>query len=64
MRKRALIAPIVGVLIVVIIVVLGSFSPLISILNPSTGVIQNTRNLVIGNESISLPGITGKVVVV
>ena len=64
MRKRALIAPIVGVLIVVIIVVLGSFSPLISILNPSTGVIQNTRNLVIGNESISLPGLTGKVVVV
>jgi len=40
MRKRALVVPIVGVLIIVIIVVLGSFSPLISILNPSTGVIK------------------------
>ena len=64
MKKREFIVPAIGVLIVVIIVVLGSFTPLISILNPMTGVIQNSRNLVIGNESVSLPGLTSKVVVV
>jgi penicillin amidase len=64
MKKRTVIAPIVGVMIIVLILVMGSLTPLISILNPSTGVIQNSRDLVIGNSSISLPGLTDKVVVV
>lgn len=63
-KKRAAIAPIVGVLIIVLILVIGSFTPLISILNSTTGVIQNTRNLTVGNASFSLPGLTGKVIVV
>ncbi len=64
MKKRAFIAPTIGVLIIVVIFVLGSLTPLVSILNPTTGVIQNSRNLSIGNESISLPGLNNKVVVV
>ncbi len=64
MKKRAVIAPIIGVLIIVLILVIGSLTPLVSILNPSTGVIQNSRNLVVGNSSVQLPGLTGKVVVV
>ncbi|MEM0136781.1 MAG: penicillin acylase family protein, partial [Thermoplasmatales archaeon] len=64
MKVRAVVPPTVAVVILVIIIVLGSFTPLLSILNPTTGVIQNSRNLVIGNETFSLPGLTGKVVVV
>lgn len=64
MKKRAIIAPAMGVLIIVIVLVIGSFTPLISILNPSTGVIQNSRNLVTGNSTMSLQGLTSKVVVV
>jgi penicillin amidase len=64
MKKREVIAPIIGVMMIVLILVVGSFTPLISILNPTTGVIQNSRNLVIGNNSYALPGITDKVVVV
>lgn len=64
MKKRAIIPPVVGVLIIIIVLVLGAFTPLVSLLNPTTGVIQNSKNLVIGNGSISLPGLTDKVVVV
>jgi penicillin amidase len=64
MKKRAVIAPIIGVFIIVVVLILGSFTPLISILNPTTGVIQNSRDLVVGNSSINLPGISSKVVVV
>ncbi|MEM3574088.1 MAG: penicillin acylase family protein [Nitrososphaeria archaeon] len=64
MKVRAVVPPTVAVVMLVIIIVLGSFTPLLSILNPTTGVIQNSRNLVIGNETFSLPGLTGKVVVV
>ena len=64
MKKRAIVPPVLAVVIIVVIVLMGTFTPLLSILNPSTGVIQNSRNLVIGNESYSLPGLTGKVTVI
>lgn len=64
MKKREIAAPAIGVLIIAIIIIMGSFTPLVSILNPTTGVIQNSRNISVGNESIYLPGLTGKVVVV
>jgi len=64
MKKRAIVPPVLAVIIIVLVFLMGTFTPLISILNPDTGVIQNSRDLVIGNETLSLPGLTGKVVVI
>lgn len=64
MKKRAIVPPAVAVIIIVVIFLIGSFTPLLSILNPETGIIQNSRNLVIGNETISIPGLKEKVVVI
>lgn len=64
MKKRGYVPPIIGVLIIAIILLLGSFTPLMSILNPTTGVIQNSKDIAIGNESIAIQGLTSRVVVV
>ncbi len=64
MKRRGFIPLIAGVLIIVVILILGSFTPLVSILNPTTGVLQNSKNLTIGNESVSVTGLSSKVVVV
>ncbi len=64
MRWRRIVPPILGVIIVVLIVVIGSITPLVSILNPSKGVIQNSRNLVISNQTYNLPGLQNAVNVV
>jgi penicillin amidase len=63
-RKRTVVPPVLAVVIIVFVFLIGTFTPLISILNPETGIIQNSRELVIGNESLSLPGLNGKVVVI
>lgn len=64
MEKRRVVAPILGVVIIVLVLVIGSITPLMSLLNPSTGVIQNSKNLVINNQTVTLPGLTDKVTVV
>ena len=64
MRWRRIVPPIIGVIIVVLIVIIGSITPLVSILNPSKGVIQNSRNLVISNQTYNLPGLQNTVNVV
>ena len=64
MKKRAIVPPVLAVIIIVLVFLMGTFTPLVSILNPDTGVVQNSRDLVIGNETLSLPGLTGKVVVI
>ena len=55
---------IIGAVIVVLIVIIGSITPLISILNPETGVPRNTSNLIIGNETISIPGLQHDVTII
>lgn len=64
MSKKKVIAPIIGVILVVIVVLIGSMTPLLGILNPATGVIQNSRNLVINNQTYSLSGLQKQVTVV
>jgi penicillin amidase len=64
MKWNKVVPPIIGVIIVVLIVVVGSITPLVSILNPYRGVIQNSRNLVISNQTYNLPGLTNSVNVV
>ncbi|MBX8643527.1 MAG: penicillin acylase family protein [Thermoplasmata archaeon] len=64
MKKKAVVPPVLAVLITVMVFLMGTFTPLLSVLNPATGVVQNARNLVIGNETFSLPRLSGKVTVV
>ncbi len=61
MKWKGVVPPVLGVVIVVLIMVIGSVTPLVSILNPSRGVIQNSRNLVIGNQTYDLPGLQNSV---
>lgn len=53
-----------GVAIVVVVFLIGALTPLTSILNPVSGVLQNSRNLVIGNETIRVPGLQSQVTVI
>ncbi len=55
---------IIGAIIVVLIVVIGSITPLISLLNPETGVPRNASNLIIGNETIQIPGLQHDVTII
>ena len=64
MEKRKYLPTVVGVVLVILIVVIGTLTPLVSILNPVTGVIGNSRNLEIGNESFNLPGLQNEVKVI
>ncbi len=64
MKLKKIIPPVIGVVIVVIIMLVGSITPLVGILNPSTGISQNSKNLVIGNETYTLPGIDKTVTVI
>ncbi|EQD29579.1 Peptidase S45, penicillin amidase, partial [mine drainage metagenome] len=60
-KWKRVVPPVLGVVIVVLIMVIGSVTPLVSILNPSRGVIQNSRNLVIGNQTYDLSGLQNSV---
>ncbi len=64
MKMGKVATPVIGVVIIVLIVLIGSITPLISILNPATGVVQNSRNLVISNQSYNLPGLQNQVEVI
>ena len=64
MEKRKYLPTVVGVILVILIVVIGTLTPLVGILNPVTGVIGNSRNLEIGNESFNLPGLQNEVKVI
>mgnify|MGYP001772770355 CR=1 FL=1 len=54
----------IGILIVIIILVMGSVTPLVSILNPESGVIQNSKNLIYKNQTIKIPGLYDQVTII
>jgi penicillin amidase len=62
MKKR--IMPVIGVILVIIILIVGMFTPLMSILNPETGVPHNAKNLVIQNTTYTIPNLDQNVTIV
>lgn len=55
---------IIGVILIIIMVVLASYTPLMTILNPATGIPANARDLVIQNETYAIPGLEQKVTII
>ncbi len=55
---------IIGVVLVAIMIILSMFTPLMTILNPESGVPVNAKNLVIQNETYSIPGIEHTVTII
>jgi Protein related to penicillin acylase len=53
-----------GVTLVIVLILVGELTPLLVILNPQNGVERNAQNLVISNQSYSLPGLLHKVTVI
>ncbi|GGM77271.1 penicillin amidase [Thermogymnomonas acidicola] len=51
-------------MIIIVVVVVASFTPLFTILNPNSGVEQNSRNLVIKNETYFVQGLQRPVAVI
>ncbi|MEM0321358.1 MAG: penicillin acylase family protein [Thermoprotei archaeon] len=54
----------VGVVVIVIIVLLGVLTPLVTLLNPATGVVHNAVNLAVGDRTYTLPGLTHNVTII
>lgn len=63
MRREVYVAA--GAVIIIVVVVVASFTPLFTILNPpNSGVEQNSRNLVIKNETYFVQGLQRPVAVI
>ncbi|MEM3857501.1 MAG: penicillin acylase family protein, partial [Thermoprotei archaeon] len=63
-RSRVYLRLGVGVAVIVVIMLLGAFTPLVTLLNPATGVAHNAVNLVAGNRSYKLPGLVDNVTII
>jgi len=53
-----------GLIVVVLVILIGVFTPLITLLNPATGVAQNAANLVVGSRLYRISGLIDNVTVI
>ncbi|MGC8593695.1 MAG: hypothetical protein ACP5LF_05370 [Nitrososphaeria archaeon] len=45
-KKKDVISVVLGALMILLILTIGSVTPFVSLLNPESGVVQNSKNLI------------------